>query len=137
MTGTTRCFSNEVWETFEERMERVIKGTAEAYRAEAELEYLRIVPPTVNDEAVVSIAQKSAVAVLVRIASHPIPATTAAKTSPTSCRGCREQSHCWEPETRPAEPFGQTIPAISGVDEAQLLKGCHALCAGGNGFQRQ
>ncbi|CAN3997214.1 DUF2313 domain-containing protein, partial [Dysosmobacter welbionis] len=54
MTGTTRCFSNEVWETFEERMERVIKGTAEAYRAEAELEYLRIVPPTVNDEAVVS-----------------------------------------------------------------------------------
>ena len=26
MTGTTRCFSNEVWETFEERMERVIKA---------------------------------------------------------------------------------------------------------------
>lgn len=58
MTGTTRCFSNEVWETFEERMERVIKGTAEAYRAEAELEYRASCPPTVNDEAVVSIAQK-------------------------------------------------------------------------------
>lgn len=57
-------------------MERVIKGTAEAYRAEAELEYLRIVPPTVNDEAVVSIAQKSAVAVLGENCLASNPATT-------------------------------------------------------------
>ena len=49
MTGTTRCFSNEVWSTFKDRMERIVKSTAETYRAEAELEYLRIVPPTVND----------------------------------------------------------------------------------------
>lgn len=113
MTGTTRCFSNEVWETFEERMERVIKGTAEAYRAEAELEYLRIVPPTVNDEAVVSIAQKSAVAVLGENCLASNPATTGGEDFSYFMQRCREQSHCWEPETRPAEPFGQTIPAIS------------------------
>lgn len=66
MTGTTRCFSNEVWSTFKDRMERIVKSTAETYRAEAELEYLRIVPPTVNDPEVVAVAQKSAKTILGR-----------------------------------------------------------------------
>ena len=113
MTGTTRCFSNEVWETFEERMERVIKAqprltalrqswsTCASCRP---LSMMRRWFPSPKNPRLLS---------WVRIASHPIRLPPAAKTSPTSCRGCREQSHCWEPETRPAEPFGQTIPAIS------------------------
>ena len=123
MTGTTRCFSNEVWETFEERMERVIKGTAEAYRAEAELEYLRIVPPTVNDEAVVSIAQKSAVAVLGENCLASNPATT----------GGEDFSYFMQRVPGAIallgtgnEACGAVWPNHSGnfcVDEAQLLKG--------------
>ena len=60
MEGTTRCFSNEIWEYLPESMERIITGTAQTLRAEAKMEYIRLVPPTINDAAVTALARGSA-----------------------------------------------------------------------------
>ena len=49
MEGTTRCFSMEVNNGFEEQIRRVIENTAETYRAKARLEYTQMTIPTIND----------------------------------------------------------------------------------------
>lgn len=51
MEGTTRCYNDNVRKKLPEAMERIIKNTASAYRAEAYLEYVNGAPPTVNDAA--------------------------------------------------------------------------------------
>lgn len=56
MEGTTRYFSRDLYNRFPEMMERVVTQTAQAFRAEAKLEYVRIVPPTINDEGMVRAA---------------------------------------------------------------------------------
>ncbi|MDD7592867.1 MAG: amidohydrolase [Peptoniphilaceae bacterium] len=60
MTGTVRCFNPDIWASMKGRLERVVSATAEAYRAQADLEYINLVVPTVNDPAFVSLAQQSA-----------------------------------------------------------------------------
>lgn len=59
MEGTTRCFSYEVRDKLPEMMRRIIKSTAETYRAEAELEYNFLTAPTINNEASTERARKS------------------------------------------------------------------------------
>lgn len=51
MEGTTRCYNDDVRKKLPEAMERIIKNTANAYRAEVYLDYINGVPPTVNDAA--------------------------------------------------------------------------------------
>lgn len=59
MEGTTRCFSYEVREKLPEMMKRIVKSTAETYRAEAELEYNFLTAPTINNEVSTERARKS------------------------------------------------------------------------------
>lgn len=59
MEGTTRCFSYEVRDKLPEMMKRIIKSTAETYRAEAELEYNFLTAPTINHEVSTERARKS------------------------------------------------------------------------------
>ncbi len=75
--GTTRCFSPEVWASFDERMDRMIQNTAAAYRAEAKLDYIRLDPPTVNDAGFVDMAQQSARKILGEDCLSSVPPTTA------------------------------------------------------------
>ncbi len=56
LEGTTRCFSREIRKDFPATIERIIKSTAASYRAEAELAYLPISPPTINDPLVAKVA---------------------------------------------------------------------------------
>ena len=46
--GTTRCLSADVRNQLEEAIGRISKSIAEAYRGKAELDYQRLVAPTVN-----------------------------------------------------------------------------------------
>ena len=48
IAGTTRCFDNEIAKAFPEKIERIAKGVAEAYRCTVEVKYADLVPPTVN-----------------------------------------------------------------------------------------
>jgi amidohydrolase len=53
LTGTTRCFDENVRDIFEEEIGKIVRGTCEAAGAEADYEYLRGYPPVDNhrDEA--------------------------------------------------------------------------------------
>lgn len=60
LEGTTRCFDQGVWTAFPEMMERIVTETGKTFRADAKLDYRRIVPPTINDEKMSSLAQNAA-----------------------------------------------------------------------------
>ena len=49
LEGTTRYFTRQLYNDFPGMMERVVKHTAETYRCEAKLDYIRMIPPTIND----------------------------------------------------------------------------------------
>lgn len=64
LDGTTRYFDKKIGKELKEKMERIVKSTAEAYGATAELEYTYIVPPTVNDAACTDIVKQAVTEVL-------------------------------------------------------------------------
>ena len=49
LSGTARAFTREVMDLIETRMQRIAKGTAEAFGATAEVDFRVIFAPTVND----------------------------------------------------------------------------------------
>ena len=51
LSGTVRAFTPDVMALVEERMQRIVKGTAEAFGATAEVDFRVIFAPTINDEA--------------------------------------------------------------------------------------
>lgn len=76
LVGTTRCFSKEINDTFEEKIRRVCENTASTYRATAELEYNQLVIPTINDEACSNIAESAIEKLLSKEAIAKFPMTT-------------------------------------------------------------
>ena len=64
MAGTTRTFERDIWDSWQERMERIIKGVCEAMGAGYEFKFFRGYPPTVNDEALVEIVRLCAAQVV-------------------------------------------------------------------------
>lgn len=60
LEGTTRCFSREINQNFEDIIRRVAQETAASYRAGAELEYNKMTLPLINDQEISKIAQKAA-----------------------------------------------------------------------------
>lgn len=123
LTGTARCFSADVWKSFQERITRVVKSTAAAYRASAELEYIPLVPPTINDETIAAIGQQAAKKVMGEGCLANSPATT----------GGEDFSYFMQKVPGAiallgtgSEACGAVWPNHSGnfcVDEQQLLKG--------------
>lgn len=77
LEGTTRCFSKDVWEKFPERIERVVKNTAETFRAQGFLHYERLIPPTINEPVFTAAAQQSAKKILGEDCLTAFAATTA------------------------------------------------------------
>ena len=61
LEGTIRSFSDEVWKKVPEQIERVVKNTAAAYNAEAEIDLVRATPPLVNNQDISNILKNSAV----------------------------------------------------------------------------
>lgn len=57
LEGTTRTFSPEIRASFKERITRVAKETAAAMRGTAEVEYIDLVPVTINDPKVCDVAE--------------------------------------------------------------------------------
>ena len=60
LEGTTRTFSPAVRDRFEEQITRIARSTAEAMRGTADVEYLRIVPVTVNDPGMIDVVTGAA-----------------------------------------------------------------------------
>ncbi len=51
LEGTTRCFNPEVRRALPEVLERIVRHTADSYRATGTLEYIPMTPPVINDAA--------------------------------------------------------------------------------------
>lgn len=59
LEGTARCFNPPLREEIPKMIERIIKHTAEAYRAEASLEYTFGMPTSINNEECSKLAKNS------------------------------------------------------------------------------
>lgn len=59
LEGTARCFNPTLREEIPKMIERIIKHTAEAYRAEASLEYTFGMPTSINNEECSKLAKNS------------------------------------------------------------------------------
>ena len=75
LTGTTRCFSNEVRAQFPVAMKRVVEDTARAMRGKATLTYEELVPPTINDVQLARAVRSSAQKVLGEDSLYDYPLT--------------------------------------------------------------
>ena len=64
LEGTTRYFTRQLYNEFPVMMDRVVKYTAETYRCNAKLDYIRMIPPTINDLDFVDMARQSAATAL-------------------------------------------------------------------------
>jgi amidohydrolase len=62
--GTVRCLDDQAWESASGLVRELVDSVAAAYGVTAELEYLKNVPPTVNEEASASMFATAAAGVL-------------------------------------------------------------------------
>jgi amidohydrolase len=62
--GTVRCLDDEVWHSAAGLVEELVRSVAAAYQVTADLEYLRDVPPTVNEETSAAMFAAAAASVL-------------------------------------------------------------------------
>lgn len=60
LKGTTRTFDREIWASWPERLEEVIKGVCRSMGAEYEFDYKPGYPPTLNDAGMAELAGESA-----------------------------------------------------------------------------
>jgi amidohydrolase len=71
--GTVRCLDDEAWHRAPEMMKALLQSVAAAYDVEASLEYIRGVPPTVNEAVSVQLFREAAVQSLGEDAVVPTP----------------------------------------------------------------
>jgi len=64
MCGTTRTFNLDIWESWEQRLRKVIAGVCESMGADFELKFEKGYPPTVNDESMSELLRRCAAAVV-------------------------------------------------------------------------
>jgi amidohydrolase len=61
MCGTTRTFDRSIWQSWPERMEKVVRGVCESMGARHQFNYTYGCPPTVNDAAMADLVRRCAV----------------------------------------------------------------------------
>jgi amidohydrolase len=59
LKGTVRTYSKELYNEIPEKLKNIINGISEGFGARAEIEYLRINKPTINETGMVNIVKKA------------------------------------------------------------------------------
>ena len=59
LKGTVRTYSKELYNEIPEKLKNIINGISEGFGAKAEIEYLRINKPTINETGMVNIVKKA------------------------------------------------------------------------------
>lgn len=75
MEGTIRCFSDYLWKEIPTMVERIVKDTAKALRAEAEIKFFDLVPPTNNNPEMSETAKNAAKKIFGGNAAANVPPT--------------------------------------------------------------
>ena len=60
LSGTTRTFNEDIWASWETRIEKVVRGVCESMGAEFELKFDQGYPPTINDESMIEVVRRCA-----------------------------------------------------------------------------
>jgi amidohydrolase len=60
LSGTTRTFNEDIWTSWEARIEKVVRGVCESMGAGFELKFDRGYPPTINDESMLEVVRRCA-----------------------------------------------------------------------------
>jgi amidohydrolase len=60
LSGTTRTFDREIWKSWPERIEKIVRSVCQSMGADYKLKYLQGFPPTLNDESMVEIVRRCA-----------------------------------------------------------------------------
>jgi amidohydrolase len=76
IAGTTRCFDNDIAKAFPEKIERIAKGVAEAYRCTVEVKYADLVPPTVNHPEMSAVVENAICTIMGEDANFDFGPTT-------------------------------------------------------------
>jgi amidohydrolase len=64
LSGTTRTFSEEIWDSWERRIDTVVRGVCQSMGAAYDLTFTRGYPPTVNDAGMAEVVRRCAVQVV-------------------------------------------------------------------------
>jgi amidohydrolase len=64
LSGTTRTFDLDIWNSWEQRLDRVISGVCEAMGAQYEFKFAQGYPPTINDESMSELVRRCAAQVV-------------------------------------------------------------------------
>ena len=64
LSGTTRTFNPDTWNTWESRIEKVVRGVCESMGVDFELKYSQGYPVTVNDESAAELVRRCAAKVV-------------------------------------------------------------------------
>ncbi len=60
LSGTTRTFNQDTWNTWESRVEKVVRGVCESMGVDFELKYSQGYPVTINDESAAEVVRRCA-----------------------------------------------------------------------------
>ena len=60
LSGTTRTFNLDIWNSWEERLEKVVRGVCESMGAQFELVFAKGYPPTINNDAMAEVIRRCA-----------------------------------------------------------------------------
>lgn len=60
MCGTTRTFDFDVWDSWEKRIRKILKGVCDSMGATFELAYVKGYPPTINDPFIAEVVRRCA-----------------------------------------------------------------------------
>ena len=139
IAGTTRCFSNEINKAFPEKIERIAKGVAEAYRCTVECKFTDLVPPTVNHPFMASICEGAIKTILGEDANYDFEPTTGGEDFAFFIDAAPEQmgAICLLGVRNEAEGccFEHHSPKFK-VDEAALLNAAALYCQVADDFNK-
>ncbi len=60
LSGTTRTFNLDIWNSWEERLEKVVRGVCESMGAKYELKFSKGYPPTINNDSMADLVRRCA-----------------------------------------------------------------------------
>ena len=60
LSGTTRTFNLDIWNSWAERLENVVRGVCESMGADFEMKFAKGYPPTINDDSMAEVVRRCA-----------------------------------------------------------------------------
>ncbi len=60
LSGTTRTFNLDIWNSWEERLEKIVGGVCESMGANFEIKFSKGYPPTINDDSIAELVRRCA-----------------------------------------------------------------------------